>query len=78
MTPADVAYCELLFTTIDRKVMPTYITDYMYQRCDEEMKIYVDWLLNRWVMLRNNINHYPKKNNHKKFTIPKKVRFNFD
>ena len=63
MSPQQVAYCELLFVIIDRKILPKSYTSKMYhETCDYEMKIYVDWLLNRWVRLRSNIDHYPQTN----------------
>ena len=62
MTPQQINYCELLFTMIDRKILPTNYTSQMcHVTCTFEMKTYVEWLLNRWVVLRNNIDHYPKQ-----------------
>ena len=62
MTPHQINYCELLFTIIDRKLLPEYYSSRMYyETCNYEMQTYIDWLLNRWVLLRNNIDHYPKK-----------------
>ena len=62
MTPQQINYCELLFTMIDRKILPKHYTSQMYhETCNFEMKIYVDWLVNRWLLLRNNIDHYPQK-----------------
>jgi hypothetical protein len=78
MTPQQFNYCELLFTMIDRKISPVYITYQMYlNTCTYEMQIYVDWLLNRWLLLRDNNDHYPTKMNHQKLLV-KKVRFNID
>ena len=78
MTPQQLNYCELLFTMIDRKILTECYTSKMYhETCNYEMKIYVDWLLNRWLLLRNNIDHYPTKMNHQKLVV-KKVRFNID
>ena len=66
MTPQQVNYCELLFTMIDREILPQSFTSQMFhQTCTFEMQTYVEWLLSRWVILRKNINHYPQKNNHK-------------
>ena len=64
MTPQQVNYCELLFTMIDREILPKSFTSQMFHQTFE-MQTYVEWLLNRWVVLRKNINHYPQKNNHK-------------
>ena len=76
MTPQQINYCELLFTIIDRKLLPKHYSSRMYyETCNYEMQTYVDWLLNRWVLLRNNINHYPKKIDHEKVFV-KKVRCN--
>ena len=78
MTPQQINYCELLFTMIDRKILPNCYTSQMYhETCNFEMKIYVDWLSNRWVLLRNNIDHYPQNINNQK-SVVKKVRFNID
>ena len=53
MTPQQINYCELLFTIIDRKLLPEYYSSRMYyETCNNEQKLYVDWLLNRWVLLR--------------------------
>ena len=79
MIPEQICYVELLFTIIDRKILPKSMTDHMYDKtCDVDMKIYLSWLLNRWVCLRDNDNHYPKKIDHQKLVIKKKksVRFN--
>ena len=76
MTPQQINYCELLFTIIDRKLLPEYYSSRMYyETCNNEQKLYVDWLLNRWVLLRNNISHYPKEIDHKNI-VAKKVQFN--
>ena len=78
MTPQQLNYCELVFAMIDRNISPVYITSYMYhETCNFEMKTYVDWLLNRWILLRNNIDHYPTQIKHQKLLV-KKVRFNID
>ena len=78
MTPQQINYCELLFTMIDRNILPKHYTSQMYhETCNFEMKIYVDWLVNRWLLLRNNIDHYPQKINNQK-SVVKKVRFNID
>ena len=78
MTPQQINYCELLFTMIDRKILPNCYTSQMYHETSNfEMKIYVDWLSNRWVLLRNHIDHYPQKINNQK-SIVKQVRFNID
>jgi pantothenate kinase len=79
MIPEQICYVELLFTIIDRKILPKSMTDQMYDKtCDVDMKVYLTWLLNRWVFLRDNDNHYPKKIDHQKLVIKKKktVRFN--
>ena len=61
MTPQQINYCELLFTMIDCKILPNFYTSQMYHETRNfEMKIYVDWLVNRWLLLRNNIDHYPQ------------------
>ena len=66
MMPHQLNYCELLFTMIDREILPKHYTSQMFhQTCTFEMQTYVEWLLNRWVVLRININHYPHTNNHK-------------
>ena len=78
MTPQQINYCEIRFTMIDRKLSHEDITSYMYhESCNFEMKIYVDWLLNRWIFIRNNIDDYPKQINHNKLIV-KQVRFNID
>ena len=70
MTPQQLNYCELLFTMIDRKTLPTSYTSIMYhETCNYEIETYVDWLLNRWILLTNNIDHYPKRNNHQKLVV---------
>ena len=75
MTPEQISYCELLFTMIDREILPRHYTSQMFhQTCTFQMQVYVEWLLNRWVVLRTNINHYPQKINNQK--VVKKVRFN--
>ena len=79
MIAEQICYVELLFTIIDRKILPQSMTDHMYdQTCDIDMRVYLTWLLNRWVVLRDNDNHYPKKIDHHKLVIKKKktVRFN--
>ena len=76
MTPQQINYCELLFSIIDSKLLPEYYSSRMYyETCNYDMQIYVLWLLNRWVLLRNNINHYPKQIDHERIFV-KKVRFN--
>ena len=66
MTPQEHCYCELLFTMIDRNILPEYYTSKIYhETCNFDMNKYVGWLLNRWVLLRNNIDHYPKQITHK-------------
>ena len=76
MTPQQINYCELLFTIIDRKLLPEHYSSRMYyETCNYDMQSYVLWLLNRWVLLRNHINHYPKRIDHKNI-VAKKVLFN--
>ena len=76
MTPQEINYCHILFTIIDRKLLPEHYSSRMYyETCNYDMQSYVLWLLNRWVLLRNNINHYPKKIDHEKIFV-KTVRFN--
>ena len=66
MTPQQINYCELLFTMIDRKILKVFYTSKMYHETyNFEMKTYVDWLSNRSILLRSNIDHYPPTNNHK-------------
>ena len=73
MIPEQICYVELLFTIIDRKILPKSMTDQMYDKtCDVDMKVYLTWLLNRWVILRNNDSHYQNKNYHQKLVIKKK------
>jgi len=68
MHPSQIVYVELIFTTIDREILPTSVTDELCNKtCNFDMRIYLQWLLNRWVLLRNNIDHYPKKINHKSY-----------
>ena len=62
MHPSQIVYVELIFTTIDRKMLPKHVTDESCnQTCNFDMNVYLHWLLNRWVLLRNNIDHYPKQ-----------------
>ena len=60
MHPTQIVYVELRFTTIDCEILPKHVTDELCNKtCKFEMKVYLLWLLNRWVLLRNNIDHYP-------------------
>ena len=66
MTPQEYCYCELRFSMIDRKLLAeSYTSKIFHDKRSFQMKMYVEWLLNRWVLLRNNIDHYPKLFHHK-------------
>ena len=68
MNLSQITYTELIFTTIDREILPTHVTDELCNNtCNFNMRVYLQWLLNRWVMLRNNIDHYPERINHKSY-----------
>ena len=68
MNLSQITYTELIFTTIDREILPKHVTDELCNNtCNFNMRVYLQWLLNRWVVLRNNIDHYPKKINHKSY-----------
>ena len=68
MNPSQIVYVELIFTTIDREILPTHVTDELCNKtCNFDMRIYLQWLLQRWVVLRTNIDHYQKKINHKSY-----------
>ena len=68
MNLSQITYTELSFTTIDREILPKHVTDELSNNtCNFNMRVYLQWLLNRWVVLRNNIYHYPKKINHKSY-----------
>ena len=42
MIPEQICYVELLFTIIDRKILPKSMTDHMYGKtCDVDMKVYL-------------------------------------
>ena len=68
MHPKQIVYVELIFTTIDREILPPHITDELCNKtCNFDMKVYLHWLLTRWITIRDNIDHYPKKINHKSY-----------
>ena len=68
MNLSQITYTELIFTTIDREILPKHVTDELCNNtCNFNMRVYLQWLLQRWVAIRDNIDHYPKKINHKSY-----------
>ena len=68
MNSSQITYVELIFTTIDREILPKHVTDELCNNtCNFNMRVYLRWLLNRWILLRNNIDHYPERINHKSY-----------
>ena len=62
MNSSQITYVELIFTTIDREILLKHVTDELCNNtCNFNMRVYLQWLLNRWVLLRNNIDHYQTK-----------------
>ena len=51
MNLSQITYTELIFTTIDREILPTHVTDELCNNtCNFNMRVYLQWLLNRWVV----------------------------
>ena len=68
MNPSQITYVELIFTTIDREISHKHVTDELCNNtCNFNMRVYLQWLLKRWVILRNNIDHYPERINNKSY-----------
>ena len=61
MTSSDICFAELLFTIIDRNLLSKKHTSFMFKKCNYQQTCYINWLLNRWVILRDYEDHFPKK-----------------
>ena len=43
MHPSQIVYVELIFTTIDREILPTHVTDELCNKtCNFDMRIYLN------------------------------------
>ena len=68
MNSSQITYVELISTTIDREILPKHVTDELCNNtCNFNMRVYLQWLLKRWVLLRNNMDPYPERINHKSY-----------
>ena len=70
MTDEEITLCEVLYLCIDRKLIDHHMICIFYDKIiNTEMDAYVNWLVNRWPMLRKNPNHLPKRFEKKYKTI---------
>ena len=62
MTDEEMTMCEALYFCIDRKLIDEHMINLFYDKIkNTEMDVYVNWLVNRWPMLRKDENHLPKR-----------------
>ena len=65
MTPRELCFSELFFNIIDRELLSNKHIRFIYKTLTFDQTCYINWLLNRWVVLRDNEDHYPQKITHK-------------
>ena len=62
MTDEEITMCEVLYFCIDRQLIDYHMINLLYDKIENtEMDAYVDWLVNRWPVLRKHKNHLPKR-----------------
>ena len=62
MTDEEITMCEAFYFCIDRQLIDYNMICQLYDKIkNTEMDAYVDWLVNRWPMLRKHKNHLPKR-----------------
>ena len=70
MTDEEITMCEVLYFCIDRQLIDEPMVRIFYDKIkNTEMDAYVNWLVNRWPMLRKDENHLPKRFEKKYKTI---------
>ena len=70
MTDEEITLCEVLYFCIDRQLIDEPMIRVFYDKMiNTEMDAYVNWLVNRWPMLRKDENHLPKRFEKKYKTI---------
>ena len=70
MTDEEITLCEVLYLCIDGKLIDDNLIRLFYDKIkNTEMDAYVNWLINRWSMLRKNKSHLPKRFERKYKTI---------
>ena len=62
MTDEEITMCEVLYLCIDGKLIDYNLICLFYDKVkNTEMDAYVNWLVNRWPMLRKDEKHLPKR-----------------
>ena len=62
MTDEEITMCEAFYFCIDRQLIDYNMICQLYDKIkNTEMDVYVNWLVNRWPMLRKDENHLPKR-----------------
>ena len=70
MTDEEITLCEVLYLCIDGKLIDDNLIRLFYDKIkNTEMDAYVNWLINRWPMLRKDEKHLPKRFEKKYKTI---------
>ena len=70
MTDEEITLCEVLYLCIDGKLIDYNLICLFYDKVtNAEMDAYVNWLVNRWSILRKDENHLPKRFEKKYKTI---------
>ena len=67
LTDADMTIAEAIFLCIDQKKISDETADGLISRVyelNQELFIYLIWLIDRWPHLRRDVNHLPKRINH--------------
>ena len=62
MTDEEITVCEAMYFCIDKQLIDHYWIRKFYEQIkNTEMDAYVNWLVNRWPILRKHKNHLPKR-----------------
>ena len=70
MTDEEITLCEVLYLCIDGQLIDDNLIRLFYDKIkNTEMDAYVNWLINRWPMLRKDEKHLPKRFEKKYKTI---------
>ena len=70
MTDEEITVCEAMYFCIDRGLIDYHLICKFYEQIkNTEMDAYVNWLVNRWPMLRKHKDHLPKRFEKKYKTI---------
>ena len=70
MTDEEITMCEVLYFCIDRQLIDYHMINLFYDKIkNTEMDAYVNWLVNRWPILRKDKDHLPKRFEKKYKTI---------